>query len=95
MDQLVRMFSEVGLPPHGFCLLWDPAFIWLHATSDIIIGLSYYAIPLALALQEPWQIGVLAAAALLLFAFRRGVVMTLLLAAAAGLVAAQFGAPLP
>ena len=49
MDQLVRMFSEVGLPPHGFCLLWDPAFIWLHATSDIIIGLSYYAIPLALA----------------------------------------------
>jgi hypothetical protein len=49
MDQLARFFSEVGLPPHGFCLLWDPAFIWLHATSDIIIGLSYYAIPLALA----------------------------------------------
>ena len=62
------------------------------AATGAIIGV---AIPLALALQEPWQIGVLAAAALLLFAFRRGVVMTLLLAAAAGLVAALFGAPLP
>jgi chromate transporter len=69
---------------------------FLHGAGPAAIGaIIGVAIPLALALQESWQIGVLAAAALLLFAFRRGVVMTLLLAAAAGLIAAQFGAPLP
>jgi chromate transporter len=62
------------------------------AATGAIIGV---AIPLALALEESWQIGVLAGASMLLFAFRRGVVMTLLLAATAGLIAAQFGAPLP
>ena len=49
INQLTRLFSETGLPPHGFCLLWDPALIWLHSTSDIVIGLSYFAIPVALA----------------------------------------------
>jgi chromate transporter len=62
------------------------------AAIGAIIGV---AIPLALALHETWQFGVLAAATVALFAFRRGVVLTLLLAAAAGVVAAQVGAPLP
>jgi chromate transporter len=62
------------------------------AAIGAIIGV---AIPLALALQEAWQFGVLAAAAVLLLAVRRGVVATLLLAAAIGLVGAQLGAPLP
>jgi chromate transporter len=62
------------------------------AAIGAIIGV---AIPLVLALHEGWQFGVLAAAAVLLFALRRGVVLTLLLAAGAGLVAAQLGAPLP
>jgi len=53
------------------------------------------AVPLALALRETWQFGVLAAAGVLLFAVRRGVVLTLVLAAVAGLVATQIGAPLP
>lgn len=38
-----------GLTPHGFCLLWDPGLIWLHAVSDAAIGLAYLTIPLALA----------------------------------------------
>ena len=42
------LFSEAGLTPHGFCLLWQPGLIWLHVVSDTIIGLSYYAIPIAL-----------------------------------------------
>jgi chromate transporter len=62
------------------------------AAIGAIIGV---AIPLALALQEAWQFGVLAAAAVLLLALRRGVVATLLLAAVIGLVGAQIGAPLP
>jgi PAS domain S-box-containing protein len=43
------LFSEDGLTPHGFCLLWQPGLIWLHVASDAIIGVSYYAIPSALA----------------------------------------------
>jgi chromate transporter len=53
------------------------------------------AITLAAALQEAWQAGVLAAAAIALLALRRGVVPTLLCAAAIGVAAALAGAPLP
>jgi chromate transporter len=53
------------------------------------------AIPLALALEEPWQAAVLAGAALSLFALRRGVVTTLLVAGAVGTAAGLLGAPLP
>jgi chromate transporter len=53
------------------------------------------AIPLARALAEPWQYAVLAGAALLLLALRRGVVPTLLCAGAVGVVIALAGGPLP
>ena len=53
------------------------------------------AIPLARALHEPWQFAVLAGAALLLLAARRGVVLTLVAAAIAGVLAVAAGAPLP
>ena len=52
------------------------------------------AVPLALALEEPWQWAVLAGAAIALLVFRRGVVLTLLAAGATGAVAALAGAPL-
>jgi chromate transporter len=51
------------------------------------------AVPLALALEHAWQAAVLAGAAALLFALRRGVVLTLLAAGVAGVVAALLGAP--
>jgi len=38
----------VNLTPHGYCLLWAPGLIWLHAVSDTIIALAYFSIPLAL-----------------------------------------------
>jgi chromate transporter len=53
------------------------------------------AIALARALDEPWQYGVLAAAAVLLLALRRGVVPTLLLAAAIGVAIALASGPVP
>jgi chromate transporter len=62
------------------------------AAIGAIIGV---AIPLAFALDEWWQLGVLAAAAISLFVLRRGVVLTLIVAGAAGAVAALLGAPLP
>ncbi len=45
---LSDIFNTADLSPHGFCLLWRPELIWLHVTSDTIISLSYYSIPLAL-----------------------------------------------
>src|ERR1700689_1775231 len=33
---------------HGYCYLWRPEIVWLHVTSDTVIMLSYYMIPLAL-----------------------------------------------
>jgi chromate transporter len=53
------------------------------------------AVPLARALGEPWQYGVLAGAAVLLLALRRGVVQTLVVAGAAGVTLALVGGPLP
>src|SRR6201996_5455532 len=43
------LFNPSGLTPHGFCLLWAPGLIFLHAASDAVIGLAYFSIPLALA----------------------------------------------
>ena len=62
------------------------------AAIGAIIGV---AIPLTLALAEPWQFTVLAGATLLLLALRRGVVLTLLLAGAVGVLIAVAGGPLP
>ena len=44
------LFDPSGLTPHGFCLLWQPWLIWLHAGSDTAISLAYFSIPLALAI---------------------------------------------
>ncbi|HEV2258545.1 MAG TPA: chromate efflux transporter [Streptosporangiaceae bacterium] len=52
------------------------------------------AILLARALSQPWQYAVLTAAAVLLLGLRRGVVLTLLAAAAAGTIIALAGGPL-
>ncbi len=62
------------------------------AAIGAIVGV---AVPLAFALDEWWQVVVLAGAAVALFALRRGVVTTLLIAGAVGIVAALLGAPLP
>jgi chromate transporter len=62
------------------------------AAIGAIVGAS---IPLALALSEAWQVAVLAAAALALLAARQGVVPTLLVAGAVGVVIALAGGPLP
>ena len=53
------------------------------------------AITLARALSQPWQYAVLAGAVVLLLGLRRGVVPTLLAAAATGVIIALAGGPLP
>jgi two-component sensor histidine kinase len=49
MSILDWLFNPTGLTAHGFCLSWAPGLIALHVASDIIIGLAYFSIPLALA----------------------------------------------
>jgi chromate transporter len=53
------------------------------------------AVPLVRALAEPWQYAVLAGAAVPLLGLRRGVVPTLLIAAAIGTTVALAGGPVP
>lgn len=33
---------------HGFCLNWEKSLVFLHVGSDIITGISYYSIPIAM-----------------------------------------------
>jgi chromate transporter len=53
------------------------------------------AVSLTRALAQPWQYVLLAAALILLLALRRGVVLTLLCAGAAGMLIALSGGPMP
>ena len=62
------------------------------AAIGAILGAS---VLLARALSVPWQFAVLGGAAVLLLVLRRGVVLTLLSAAAVGLAIALAGGPLP
>ena len=48
MEYLSRLFSSVGFIPHGHCLIWEPITLWMHIISDVMIILSYYAIPVVL-----------------------------------------------
>ena len=47
--RLFQLLNMRGLAPHGYCLLWDPLLVWLHVVADAIIGLSYFSIPVVLA----------------------------------------------
>jgi signal transduction histidine kinase/CheY-like chemotaxis protein len=33
---------------HGFCFLWEPRLVGLHVVSDVLIGIAYLSIPLAM-----------------------------------------------
>jgi signal transduction histidine kinase len=40
-------WSDVAfdLYPHGYCLSWQPALLWLHAGADLVVALAYFVIP--------------------------------------------------
>ncbi|MFE3022842.1 chromate efflux transporter [Nocardia tengchongensis] len=82
--------------PHFDRLRTNPRVLaFLSGAGPAVIGaILGSAIPLTLALQHAWQFAVLAAAALWLVAARRGVVGTLLSAAAIGVAAAAVGLPI-
>jgi diguanylate cyclase (GGDEF)-like protein/PAS domain S-box-containing protein len=49
MQILIDFFDVKNFIPHGYCLSWSPLLLWLHVSSDLLITLSYYFIPLSLA----------------------------------------------
>ena len=48
MQFLIDFFGIKNLMPHGYCLSWSPALLWLHVISDSLITIAYYSIPLML-----------------------------------------------
>src|SRR2546426_11280446 len=48
IDFFKNLFSSDGFMPHGHCYLWRPGVVWLHVTSDALIALAYYSIPITL-----------------------------------------------
>jgi len=48
MSQFFGKLFSSDFMPHGYCYLWDPQIVWLHAVSDGLIALSYYLIPVML-----------------------------------------------
>jgi len=61
------LFGAASFVPHGFCLLWRPDLVAMHAPSDVVIAASYFSIPMALAvfvrrrtdLEYKWAFGYL------------------------------------
>jgi hypothetical protein len=47
---LERLLDSSTLSPHGICLLWEPELILLHVTSDAVIAVAYFCIPVALSI---------------------------------------------
>ena len=48
MGFMKSMFASGNFMPHGYCYLWDRGLVWLHFTSDVLIALSYFSIPITL-----------------------------------------------
>ena len=48
MIEFVQKLFSSDFMAHGYCYLWKPEILWLHAISDGLIAISYYIIPVAL-----------------------------------------------
>jgi len=42
------LFGAASFVPHGYCLLWRPDLVALHAISDLLIAIAYFSIPVGL-----------------------------------------------
>ena len=49
MPVIFTLVNTGNLLPHGFCINWTPALLWLYVISDALIVLAYYSIPISLA----------------------------------------------
>ena len=68
-DLLDYLFGAASFMPHGYCLLWRPDLVALHAVADALTAAAYFAIPCAILvflrrrgdLHYPWMAGLFAA----------------------------------
>lgn len=49
IDELSRLLAVNGYLPHGYCISWSPPLLMTFVVSDILIFLSYFSMPVALA----------------------------------------------
>ncbi|MBD1849219.1 GAF domain-containing protein [Leptolyngbya sp. FACHB-711] len=47
-DLIRNLVSPSYYIPHGHCYLWQTPLVWLHASSDALIAIAYFSIPLML-----------------------------------------------
>ncbi len=47
LDFFRNLFSS-DFMPHGHCFYWQPGIVWLHVSSDALIAVSYFLIPIGL-----------------------------------------------
>ncbi|SHO67284.1 Two-component sensor histidine kinase, contains HisKA and HATPase domains [Pseudoxanthobacter soli DSM 19599] len=45
---LTDVLGAASLVPYGYCLLWRPDLVALHAISDLVMAVAYIAIPVAI-----------------------------------------------
>lgn len=45
---LTYLFGAAAFVPHGYCLLWRPDLVALHAISDVATAIAYFSIPAAI-----------------------------------------------
>ena len=48
INHLQNAIDAASYMPHGYCLLWKPWLVSIHAGSDLLIFLAYTAIPIAI-----------------------------------------------
>jgi diguanylate cyclase (GGDEF)-like protein len=48
MKTFTDLIFREGFIPHGYYFAWSPDLLWTYVVSDVLIGLSYYSIPVAL-----------------------------------------------
>jgi diguanylate cyclase (GGDEF)-like protein len=49
MNEITNLIFRQGFIPHGYCFAWSPELLWTYVIADLLIGLSYFSIPAALA----------------------------------------------
>jgi PAS domain-containing protein len=47
-DALEYLFGAAAFVPHGYCLLWRPDLVAMHAVADAVTAIAYFSIPAAI-----------------------------------------------
>ncbi|HJW24306.1 MAG TPA: ATP-binding protein [Rhodocyclaceae bacterium] len=48
IEELGRLLIQNGFLPHGYCISWSAPLIGTYVVSDLLIGVSYFSMPVAI-----------------------------------------------